>query len=103
MRRWPGIIASIRTLIASYNDGAGRELLTAMEQPHPDHPVLIVESTGCARGAVTIAVDGADLCVRASAASHRAGDRHDIQRRIDCSRTDAATAAYLLQDWMERL
>jgi hypothetical protein len=102
VRRWPGIIASIRTLIASYNDGVGLEPLTAMEQP-PDHPVLIVESRGCARGSVTIAVDGADRCVRASAASPGAGDRHDIQRRIDCSRTDAATAAYLLQDWMERL
>ena len=48
-------------------------------------------------------VDGDALLVHTNLGSHAAAALHGIARRVDCSRSDASTAAYLLQDWMDRL
>jgi hypothetical protein len=103
LRRWPGILAAIRTLLASYNDGAGEELLTAAEQSGGDDPAVTIDSRCSARGTITIAVDGDALLVRANPAPASAAAFHRIARRIDCSRSDPDTAAYLVQDWMDQL
>ena len=103
LQRWPGILAAIRGLLAAYNDGAGAELLTASEQFDGQDPVVTIASRGGVRGTITIAVDGDALLVRTNLESHAAASLHAIARRIDCSRSDTGTAAYLLQDWMDQL
>jgi hypothetical protein len=103
LQRWPGILAAVRGLLAAYNDGAGGELLTASEQPDGDGPAVTIASRGSAHGTITIAVDGDALLVRTNLASHSGAALHGIARRIDCSRSDTGTAAYLLQDWMDQL
>ena len=103
LRRWPGILAAIKGLLAAYNDGAGAELLTASELFDGEDPVVTIASHGGMRGTITIAVDGDALLVRTNMESHAAASRHAIARRIDCSRSDTGTAAYLLQGWMDQL
>ena len=103
LQRWPGILAAIRALLTAYNDGAVEELLTATEQSAGDDPAVVVTSRGSADGEITISVDGDALLVRTNPGSDAAASLHVVARRIDCSRSDTDTAAYLLQDWMDRL
>ena len=103
LQRWPGILAAIKALLAAYNDGAGEELLTAAEQSGGDDPAVTIASRHSAGGTITIAVDGDALLVRANPASASAAVFHRIARRIDCSRSDPDTAAYLVQNWMDQL
>ena len=102
-QRWPGILASIRRLLAVYNDAAGAELLTATEHSDSGDPAVTVASQGAAHGTITIAVDGDALLVHTNVGSHAAAALRGIARRIDCSRSDTGTAAYLMQDWMDQL
>jgi len=102
-QRWPGILAAIRRLLAVYNDAAGAELLTASEQSDGGDPGVTIASQGSAYGTITIAVDGDALLARTHSGSRTAATLHGIARRIDCSRSDAGTAAYLLQGWMDNL
>ena len=102
-QRWPGLVAAIRHLLAVYNDAAGAELLTASEQSDGENPAVTIASQGSAYGTITIAVDGDALLVHTNSGSRTAAARHRIARRIDCSRSDASTAAYLLQEWMDQL
>jgi hypothetical protein len=99
-QRWPGILAAIRGLLAVYNDAAGAELLTASEQSDGEDPAVTISSQG---SAITIAVDGDALLVHTHSGSRTAATLHGIARRIDCSRSDTGTAAYLLQGWMDQL
>jgi len=101
-QRWPGILTAIRRLLAVYNDAAGRELLTASEESDGEDPAVTIVSHGSAHGTLTIAVDGDAFLVHTHSGSPTAA-AHGIARRIDCSRSDASTAAYLLQDWMDQL
>jgi hypothetical protein len=103
LQRWPGILSAIKGLLAAYNDGAGAELLTASEQCNGDEPAVTIASLGSGRGTISIAVDGDELLVRTNMESDSPTSLHAIVRRIDCSRSDTGTAAYLLQDWMEQL
>ena len=103
LQRWPGILASMRALVAAYNDGAGVGVLTVAERSDGDEPAVTIASPGSARGSVIIAVDGGDLCVRISGHLNGTAGLHGSVRRIDCSRSDMATAAYLLQDWMDQI
>jgi hypothetical protein len=102
-QRWPGILAAIRRLLAVYNDAAGAELLTASEQCDGEYPGVTIASQGSAYGTITIAVDGDALLVQTHLGSRTAATLHGIARRIDCSRSDPGTAAYLLQGWMDNL
>ena len=101
LQRWPGILAAIRAQLAAYNDGAGEELVTASEGRDGDDPVVTIASRSSAHAGIIISVDGDALLVRTN--PEAAAGFHGIARRIDCSRSDTATAAYLLQDWMDRL
>jgi hypothetical protein len=103
LQRWPGILGAMRGLLAAYNDGAGAELLTASEQSDSDDPAVTIASRGSANGTITIAVDGDALLVRTNLGPHAPAALHGIARRIDCSRSDHGTAAYLLQDWMDQV
>jgi hypothetical protein len=103
LQRWPGILAAISRLLAVYNDAAGAELLTARAQSDGDDPAVTIASRGSAGGTITIAIDGDALLVHTLPGSRTAATLHGIARRIDCSRSDAGTAAYLLQEWMDQL
>ena len=102
-QRWPGILAAIRRLLAVYNDAAGAELLTATERTGDEDPGVTIASQGSAYGTITISIDGDALLVHTNSGSRTAAAQHGIARRIDCSRSDASTAAYQLQDWMDQL
>ena len=102
-QRWPGILAAITGLLAAYNDAAGAELLTASEQSHGEDPAVTIASRGAAHGTIMIAVDGDALSVHTNLGANAEAALHGIARRVDCSRSDIGTAAYLLQGWMDHL
>lgn len=103
LQRWAGIVAAIRTLIAAYNDGSGSELLTVSEHSSDDDPAVTIASQGHGGRSVTVAVDGDALLVRTNQVRASAVGLLGTTRRIDCSRSDMGTAAYLLQPWMDQL
>jgi len=103
LKRWPGILAAITTLVAAYNDGAGLQLLTIGELHEGDDPGVTIAAGGSAGGAITIAVEADALLVHTSGVP--TGGLHGSIRTcvVDGSRSDLAVAAYLLQDWMDHL
>ena len=102
LERWPGILAAISSLLAAYNDGAGAELLTASEHTDGDARAVTITSGGSGQ-TITIAVDEDALLVHTNNQLHAAASLQAIARRIDCSRSDTGTAAYVLQHWMDQL
>ena len=72
LQRWPAIVAAMRTLVASYNDGAGPGTLTLVEDS-AKHGVTL-ESTNNGRSALVMALDGADVSVRT-----RNGHAHPVK------------------------
>jgi hypothetical protein len=98
LQRWPAIVTAMRTLIESYNDGAGHEAVTLVEDA--GNPGVTVESTTNGRRALVIALDGSDVSVR----THNGHDQASSGTQwVSLDRTDANAAAYLLRDWFERL
>ena len=102
LQRWPGIVGAIRRVIAAYNDGAGAEVLTIAERSDDD-PTLTVTSQQTPGASVTITVDDGELSVRLNGTPLGTAGPHGGERRIDCSRSDMGTAAYLLQEWMDQV
>ena len=100
-RRWPGIVAAIRTLTGRYNDGAGLDVLTVVDDADGKSRDLIV--TVVARGGqtITMTASGAEVCVRPSAGT--AGSPDDGRRWMTFGGSDEATAAYALQHWLTQL
>jgi hypothetical protein len=97
--RWPGIVAAIKTTLAAYNHGMGRELLVVTETDRP-HPSATIESSGGTMSALVATLDEAEIRVdyRATAPDHGGSTRW-----VAITRSDDDTAAYVLQEWMERL
>jgi hypothetical protein len=88
----------MRTLVASYNEGAGPGTLTLAEDSANNGVTL--ESTNNGRSALIMTLDGADVSVRA-----RNGHADPVNgtRWVSLNRTDEDAAAYLLRNWMEQL
>ena len=99
-RRWPAIVDAMRTLISHYNDGAGREIVTLAEGATERDREPTVTVTACGRRTLVIALEGADVWVRASQTPN---GRVQGERWIGLNRTDEATANYVLQNWLEEL
>jgi hypothetical protein len=102
LERWPAIVAAMDSLVASYNEGAGLEAVTLVEDAsNGDRPGVTVESVTNGRHALVIALDGSDVTVRA----RNGPNNHQLSRAqwISLDRTDENAAAYLLRDWLERL
>jgi hypothetical protein len=98
-RRWPAIIEAIRALIEAYNDGAGGDALRLLDGGGQDaEPTATV--TARSGRALVIAVEGADLWVRAS---QDGNGRTQSERWIGLNRTDQHTADYVLQNWVAQL
>jgi len=98
-RRWPGIVDAMRRLIACYNDGTGGEPLILVDQPTADDEPIATVTARSGRSLV-MAVEDADLWVRAT--EDETGGNQD-ERWIGLDRTDEATAAYVLQNWLAQL
>lgn len=98
LRRWPAIVTAMRTLVVSYNEGAGLEAVTLIE--NPVNPGVTLESTINRRRAMVIALDGSDVSVRTRNGQH---SPMTGMYWVSLNRTDENAAAYLLRDWLERL
>lgn len=98
VERWPSIVAAMRSLVVDYNEGAGVEAITLLEDA-ADRCVTI-ESARNGRSSLVIALDGPDVAVRT-----RNGPDRPLSGTtwMTLDRTDDSAAAYLLRDWMERL
>jgi hypothetical protein len=97
--RWRGVLAAIQTTVAAYNDGLGRELLIVTETDGP-HSSATIESAGGILPALVVTLDEGEIRVDRHAS---APDHGEITRWVAMTRSDPDTAAYVLQEWMERL
>jgi hypothetical protein len=97
--RWSGIVAAIHRTVAAYNDGIGRERLVVTEIARP-HASAIIDATGGILPALVVTLDEGEIRVDCRAA---APDHGRIRRWVALTRSDSDTAAYVLQEWMERL
>ena len=98
LQRWPAIVAAMRALIASYNEGAGLAVLSLAEDS--SNPGVTVESVRNGQSALVMALDGADVSVRTQRGPT---DVANGVRWVHLRRTDEQTAEYLLRNWMEQL
>ena len=97
VERWVTIVAAIRRLTDAYNAGANRVILSVVEQS--GQPTVTVAAGG--RGAfLTAALEDTLICMHARDAM---GIPHANQFRLRSDCGDDATAAYLLQNWMQHL
>ena len=97
--RWPMILTAIRALTDEYNTGFGLDAVVVVEGSDPEHPSVTLESVVSEHSTLGITVDGSDLFVRTKGAV----DSSESTRWVALNRTDEDIAAYLVQDWMERL
>ena len=98
LHRWPTIVGAMRTLVANYNEGARLTVLTLAEDSQASS--VTVESTRRGRGALVMALDGADVCVRTR---HSEPNETNSVRWVSLDQTDEEAAEYLLRNWMEQL
>ena len=94
--QWPRVVTTMREVIERYNAGAGRPSITVMAQPHSAHPGTTFESAG---RSLHVRCEDAEMCVEVSGGP----GAKPAARWIDFSRSPAATAAYILRQWMETL
>jgi hypothetical protein len=100
-QRWPGIVAAVRTLAGRYNEGAGIDVLTVVDDAGGKSADLVV--TIAARGGqtLTMTLSGAELSVRPSQGA--TGWPDEGRRWITFGASDEATAASALQHWLTQL
>ena len=96
--RWVTIVAAIRRLTDAYNAGANRVVLSVAEQS--GQQTVTVAAGGEGAPHLTAALEDTLICMRARDAL---GIPHASQFRLRSDRSDDATAAYLLQNWMQYL
>jgi hypothetical protein len=96
--RWVAIVAGIRQLADAYNTGAGRVVLSVVEQSGQQ---TVTVAAGCeGTSSLTAVLEGKLICIQARDAG---GVPHASEIRLRPDRDDDATAAYVLQNWMQRL
>ena len=98
LQRWPVIVAAMRTLINSYNEGTGISTLTMVEDPV--NPCVTLASSRRGHSSLVIALDGANVSVHTL--NGRAGQANG-PRWVSLNRADDAAAEYLVRNWMEQL
>jgi hypothetical protein len=96
LQRWPTLVAALTALVGSYNEGAGADAVTLVEDAA--HPGVTLAPAGNRDHRLIITLDGVDLAVRNGANGSVNGTKW-----VTLDRTDEDTAAYLLRDWLERL
>jgi hypothetical protein len=96
--RWVTIVAAIRRLADAYNAGACRVVLNVVEQS--EQPTVTVAAGGEGTPYLTATLEDTFICMRARDAL---GVPHATDFQLRSDRDDDATAAYLLQNWMQHL
>jgi hypothetical protein len=99
LARWPGIVQAIRRVVAAYNEGAGRDVLVVTEAIDGQPPAVTIEASAGTPPALVLTLDGAEVNVGSGLADSSTG----AKRWVDLTRTDDETAAYVLEEWLERL
>ena len=97
-QRWASIVAGMRRLTDAYNTGARRTVLSVAEESL--QPTVTVAAGGEGAPSLTASLEGTLICIHACDSD---GVPHASQIRLHPDRSDDATAAYLLQNWMQRL
>ena len=98
IERWVTIVAAIRRLADAYNAGARRRVLNVVEQP--GQPTVTVAAGGEGTPYLTATLENTLICMHACDAL---GTRSETDFQLRSDRDDEATAAYLLQNWMQHL
>jgi hypothetical protein len=98
--RWPAVVAEMRRLLHSYNEGVGLKSLVLVEAPSNTGGELSVQVMAHRGAMLTITLKRIELCVQSQV---RDGGVAEGERWIDFGRSDEAIARYILQDWMTRL
>ena len=98
VERWRTIVDCVRQVAAAYNRGAKRACLSVTEQSGQN--AVTVTETGEGTPYLTAALEDTLICIRGR---HRDGGAHATEVRLQPDRGDDATAAYMLQNWMQRL
>jgi len=96
--RWGAIVARMKQFADAYNTGAGRVVLSVVEQS--GQQTVTVAADGEGTSFVTAALEGQLICIHAR---DTGGVPHASEFRLRPDRDDDATAAYILQNWMQRL
>jgi hypothetical protein len=95
--RWVAIVGAVRAHVAAYNTGAGRVVLHVTEA---SGELEVTVAAGEGLPYVTATLEGPFVAVRARDAL---AVPYATEFRLCPERSDEATAAYLLRNWMERL
>ena len=88
----------MRRLIGSYNDGVGGDSIVLVDNHGGNRDELTATVSARDGQMFVLAVDDGDLWLRASG-----NGQAERERRIGIERSDEATAAYVLEDWLSRL
>lgn len=101
LERWTPIVAAMTALVTAYNVGFDRDVLSIVEdRSEPDRPVVTIHTDAEGAPSLVAALEGTLIAVRGR-------DSGGLSCHAECSllpeRTDAQTAAYVLQHWLERL
>lgn len=100
-QRWPAIAAATRALSHDYNEGAGFDVLTVIDDASEGSGDLALQVVARGGQGLTMTLIGAELCVRTTPRTEGAAD--DGSRWIPVRPSDDATVAYALQHWLTQL
>ena len=100
-RRWPTIAAATRALSRNYNEGAGVEVLTVIDDASDDGRDMALQVVASGGQRLTMTLIGVELCVRTTPDTTGAADNGD--RWIPIGPSDEDTVAYALQHWLTQL
>jgi hypothetical protein len=98
--RWPRIVEAITRLVAAYNEGAGREVITVSDDRAAAGGGSMVLRGGNDAATLSVTLEASALYARRPGSSTPSSE---IQYRLSADRGDEATAAYVLQHWMAQL
>jgi hypothetical protein len=98
VERWAAIVAGMKQLADAYNTGAGRVILSVVEQS--GQQIVTVAAGGEETASLTAALEGNLICIQSREAG---GAPHASDIRLRADRDDDATAAYILKNWMQCL
>jgi hypothetical protein len=101
LTRWPRIVEGMMALVATYNEGAGRNAIGITEdRSSVTHPMVVLRGTGDNAPGLTVMLEGSAIYARSPGSGNASGE---TEYRLDSDRSDDATAAYVLQHWMAQL
>ena len=99
--RWVTIVAAIRRQAEAYNAGARRVVLNVVEQSEESTVTVAAGDEGTPfLPFLTATLEGTFICMKSRDAL---GIPYATEFKLRSDRDDDATAAYILQNWMERL